>query len=228
MDIDIFIVAFHAKEALYETAVSIMMSSDPGYRLTIYDNSVKNYPLTWLWNRFVEQSGREYIAMCNPDIIVSPRWDTEAKACFDQHPDVAAVNPHTNYGFQQGMYGNPWPPGFSAFDSAKIADKMKSDFKDKRFTLTKDSRILAGHCYIFKKSTWKKIGGFDERITFFFNEVDFSRRAIQAGMSIAVCGHAFAFHKWHSSTQDAKKLGVIDDKGVPKFNAPPPVKFSQI
>lgn len=228
MDLDIFIVAFHAKQVLYEAAVSILMGSEPGYRLTIYDNSVHNYPLTWLWNRFVEQSGREYIAMCNPDIIVSPGWDTEAMACLTQHPNVAAVNPHTNYGFQIGLYGHPWPGDFTAFDAPKIADKMKQDFKEKRFVLTKDPRILAGHCYIFRKSTWKLLNGFDERITFFFNEVDFSRRAIARGMDLAVCGHAFAFHKWHSSTQDAQNQGVLDDKGVPKFKPPPPVKFNEI
>ena len=80
MTIDILVVAYCGWHALGETLASIARYSEPGYRLTVFENSVRNYPLTWIWNRFIEESGRGVIALVNPDVIVGPGWDSEALA----------------------------------------------------------------------------------------------------------------------------------------------------
>lgn len=222
MKIDILIVAYCAWEALADTLASIAIWSDPGYKLTVYENSVKNYPLTWLWNRFIEESRRDLIALCNPDIIVGPGWDTEAIVCLEQHGACAAVSPISNTEAHREVLPAVVPDHVALADVEPLTARLKASFADRRFYLTRDHRMTPGHCVIFRRDAWARIKGFDERIPFGGNDYDFNGRLVEAGMDLAISTHAFAFHKWRVSTGDAVRLGQFNASlNEPRFNLPP-------
>jgi hypothetical protein len=222
MNIDILIVAYCAWEALADTLTSIAVWSDPGYKLTIYENSVKNYPLTWLWNRFIEQSRRELIALCNPDIIVGPGWDTEAIACLAQYSNCGAVSPISNTDPHREVLPRVIPDSVTLEDVESLTARLKASIADPRFYLTRDHRMTPAHCVIFRRDAWARINGFDERISFEGNDYNFNGRLVDAGMDLAISTHAFSFHKWRESTRDAIRLGQFNTSlNEPRFNCPP-------
>lgn len=222
MNVDILIVGYRAKNDLGEMLASIATSSSPGYRLTVHDNTEKNYPLTWLWNRFIEKSTREFIGLLNPDIIVGPGWDTEAEICFSRNPNCASVSPVSNTAAHREILPLAVPDRLNLSEIDRLTTRIRSFFNDRRFIFTKDHRMTPGHCFTFRREAWKKVGGFDERIPFAGNDYDFHTRIVQSGMEMAICTHAFSFHKGCASTKEAIALGLYDSAiCCPKFNTPP-------
>ncbi len=233
MSLDILIVAYGAKKALTQTVGLITYCSAPGYRLTVYENGRNNYPLTWIWNQFVRASRRPYVALCNPDILVGPGWDTEAMACFEEIPTVAAINPLSNYGKHYELLLTDKDPFGGGIDAGGVQGKveyLKKAFSGKRFIVGQVSNFLWGHCYIFRRKCWIELDGFNEKYEFGGNEYDFSDRLLQKGWRLAICTHSFAYHIGKESTKEAKKNGAWDEeKNQPRFNTPPKgTEFSDI
>lgn len=227
--IDVLVVAFCGWTALADTLGSLARWSDPGYRLTVFENSVKNYALTGLWNRFIEQSRRDVIALCNPDILVGPGWDTEALACFARHPSCAVVSPISNTAPHRERFGAVVPDVLEPGDVEVLSAHLASATRE-RVHLTGDERMAPGHCVLLRREAWQRVGGFDERIPFGGNDYDFNRRVVAAGMTLGITTRAFSFHRWGVSTGDARRLGQFDaDRHEPRFRAvPQPVPFDEL
>jgi GT2 family glycosyltransferase len=230
MKLDILIVGYCAWDALADTLAGIARWSECGYKLTVYDNSVTNYPLTWLWNRFFEESRRDFVALCNPDIIVGPGWDAEAASCFLRYPSCAAVSPLSSTPPHREVLPAVVPDLVRPEDVERLTAILKTTFADRRFVLSTDYRMAPAHCVIVRKTAWARVNGFDERLPFAGNDYDFNARLIEAGMQVAIAAHAFAVHRWGVSTQDAIRLGQFDQaRNAPRFNRPPAgARFSDL
>ena len=223
MNLDILVVGYLAQESLSEALSSIVRWSAPGYRLTIHDNSEKNYPLSWLWNRFIEQSQREFVALVNPDVLVGPGWDTETVACLEVNPNCAVAAPYTNHDPIRESYPAIVPDKLALDEIGSITAEVRAAFKDRRFILSQDKRLTPAHCCVIRKSAWAKVHGFDEKIPFTGNDYDFNYRTIQAGYKVGLCTHAMSFHKWHKSVDAAIQAGTYDTaRQRPRFAVPPP------
>lgn len=230
MTVDILVVAYCGWRALADTLSSLASWSEPGYRLTVLENSVKNEALTWLWNRFIERSARDVIALVNPDVIVGPGWDTEALACFAQHPDCAAVSPISNTVPHRDALASGVPDAMTLADVEPLATTLKDTVREPRFHLTSDPRMTPAHCVLIRRSAWARVAGFDERLPFGGNDFDFNQRLVDAGMTLAVATRAFSFHHWGASTADAVRLGQFDTtQNEPRFRrAGPDVPFEAL
>jgi N-acetylglucosaminyl-diphospho-decaprenol L-rhamnosyltransferase len=185
--------------------------------------------LSWLWNRFIEQSSRPFIALLNPDIVLSDGWSSEAIACMAAHADCGVVSPVTNNEFHSKKFGGIADLAFSPMDGKAIAGKLSGN-PTPRFSIFKEFQAVPGHCFIIRKEAWKKVSGFDEKIPFAGNDYDFSNRVVRASMSLGVCLKAACYHKWNQSIIEGKALGTFNDRAnCPKFSAPPKgASFSSI
>lgn len=214
MKLDILVVSYHARKELAQTLASLALFSAPGYRLTIHDNTAKNYSLTWLWNRFIERSRREFIALVNSDVVVGPGWDSEAIALLESDSTVGNVSPATNCRAHRTLAPIPEPNEHALEWVGKLTDGLKRSLQ--RFHVGTDHTLVVGHCMIMKKAVNRQIGGFDERFPFANNDWDFNQRLVKNGFKMGVCLHSTSLHWWNASTKDAKAKGLS-----PIFLSPP-------
>lgn len=210
--IDILIVAYRAREYLAQCLQTIALYTAEGYRLTVYDNRPKNYPLTWIWNRFIEDTRREYVALVNPDVLVGPGWDTEAMACLAENPSCSSVSPITNWYAHQEVLPRWVPDSVSIPEIPFVHKQLQASASPfPRFFLKKSRAIASGHCLITRKSTWATLGGFDDkRHPFVDSDEEFHDRAMAAGMIQGVCTRAFVFHYGNRSVKEAQALGELE------------------
>jgi hypothetical protein len=222
MTIDILVIAYHAKADLAETLSSVARTTSPGYRLTVYDNAVHNYPLSWLWNRFFEASGRPLVCVLNPDVVLFPGWDTELKECMRVNADCAAASPISNHKPHDEAFGNQVPSILPGDAEASLPAILKERFKDRRFVPSSDHRMAPGHCCVVRKDMWRRICGFNEQVPFAGNDYDFNLRLVKAGQKLYVCTHVPVFHKWNKSINEGIAMGTFDTNSwSPRFSSPP-------
>lgn len=213
--LDILVVSFHAKKELAQTLASLALFSAPGYRLTVHDNTAKNYSLTWLWNRFVERSTRDFIAFVNSDVVVGPGWDSEAMALLESDNTVGNVSPVTNCDAHRALATIPNPDPNAIESVPVLTEELKRS--PNRFHTGSDHTLVVGHCMIMKKAVHSQFGGFDEQFPFANNDWDFNQRLIKNGLKMGVCLHATSLHWWNASTKDARA------KGIKTIFHPPPL-----
>jgi GT2 family glycosyltransferase len=206
MKLDILVVSFHAKKELAQTLASIALYSAPGYRLTVHDNTPKNYSLTWLWNKFMERNKCEFVAFVNSDVVVGPGWDTEAIALLQSNPAIANVSPVSNYDPHRRFAPIPEPNEHALDWIEGLTEGLKQS--PTRFHTAADHTLAAGHCMIMKKSLNRQVGGFNEKFPFANNDFDLNERFIKAGYQMGVCLHATSLHWWNASTKDAMAKGL--------------------
>lgn len=214
MKLDILVVSYHAKKELAQTLSSLALFSAPGYRLTVHDNTARNYPLTWVWNRFVERSKRDVIAYVNSDVIVGPGWDSEAMALLESDPTVGNVSPASNYPPHEALAPIPNPNEHALEWIEGLTEGLKQS--PNRFHKGSDPTLAGGHCMIMRRSANRHVAGFDERFPFANNDWDFNTRLVKAGFKMGVCLHATCLHWWNASTKDAAAKGIS-----PQFFPPP-------
>lgn len=212
--LDILVVSYHAKVALAQTLASLAVFSAPGYRLTVHDNTARNYSLSWVWNRFIDRSKREFIAFVNSDVIVGPGWDSESMALLESDPQVANVSPASNCPAHQPLSPIPEPNEHAIEWIEKLTDGLKRN--PKRFHTGTDHREVVGHCMVARRDHLRQVGGFDEKFPFANNDWDLNQRFIKRGYKMGVALHATCLHWWNASTKDAKAKGLS-----PVFATPP-------
>lgn len=216
---DILIVSFLARKELAMTLSTLALWTRPGYRITIYNNESKNYPLTWIWNRFFEQSKRDVVVLLNPDVLVAPGWLDVMLEAFANDPSCGAAMPLTNHIPHERIFQVPRPSGEWLERASGMVEHLKSSFKE-RLYYTEDSRMMAGHCLAIPRTAWQKASGFDENVEFYDNDVYMMERLKRAGFKLAICLHSAVGHMWGCSTREARAAGRFEGPNI--FSRPSP------
>jgi len=227
-NLDILMVAYHARTQLSDALASVALWARPGYRLTVYENGPGNYPLTWVWNRFVEGSGRRVVALCNPDIILGEGWDEEVLAALED-PSVGVASPLCNHPPHAEVYDPIVPDEMALSEMPDLARKAREAFPPGTRHLTQDHRMATGACYVLRRETWERLGGFNESVPFAGNDYDFSARAVAGGMKLAVCPRAVCHHRWNSCSKEGAARGTFNvEANQPHFGPAPLAPWREI
>lgn len=125
-----------------------------------------------------------YIALLNPDAQASPEWLAVLTSWMDRHSvDVACsyVSAGDGYYFVRGRW--VWWLGGTEDDLTPSAhgDVQRTDF-------------VNGCAMVVRTELFKRLGGFDERIFLYSDDVDLSLRAASLGRRIGVYPHVLARH----------------------------------
>jgi glycosyltransferase involved in cell wall biosynthesis len=130
-------------------------------------------------NKGVGFSKAEYVCVMNNDILVYPSWLSEMIGVAQKNSQIGLVNPLWEL-----------PKNFHGSRDVYFQNVIRK--KQGEFIETDWAR---GYCFLIKRAVLDKIDGLDERYSpGYFDDWDFSLRAIQAGFIVVRAQGAFVWH----------------------------------
>lgn len=169
-------------------------SSYKPYMITYFDNSYRNYNLSNLWNRRIEQSPSDYICILNNDTEVIQSDCMSRLMETIRKRNVGAVGPSTNNA------GN-----FQKLGNSKVP--LSREEVDTRKEFGYDWQLSA-FCILIKRDAWYKAGKFSPRFGHYGQDSDLMLRMQVAGYKTIWRKDAFIYHIGKSSS---KRLLGFDD-----------------
>ena len=160
--------------------------------------------LSHAWNKGIELSKGEYVAVVNNDTVVPPNWFEPLKQTLDKNKRAGLVSPITLWFLQGYDVEN---------DRNKAVKRMDKHFeipvKLRRF---KD--VLWGEFMVFKRKALKDVGGFNELYQRASGEdLEMSFSLYSKGYDIYVDPRVFVYHEGSASQQPE----IISKKGRDKY-----------
>ena len=138
----------------------------------------------------------EFLCLLNNDTIVLAGWLDEMLniARADERVGVVGnrhIDPHSDHLNHGGM----------AFDQRyhPVHIYVGSSKEDPRALETRDMQCVTAACWLVRKTTFVKLGGFDTNFTNGYEDVDFCLKASAAGFRIVYVGKSAIYHYGQSS-----------------------------
>lgn len=148
------------------------------------------------------------LLLLNPDTEIVGDALAQMAAHLDAHPDVGIVGPHTlnSDGTTQstrrrfptlltGMFESTW---LQPLAPRRILDRYY--VRDIADTATADVDWVQGSALMLRREVYAQIGGLDEQYIMFSEELDWCRRARDAGWRVVYLGSAMIVHHGGRST----------------------------
>jgi GT2 family glycosyltransferase len=140
-------------------------------------------------------SDAEYVCILDNDTLVMDNWLTEMVNVAEQDEKIGILNPLSNYGSQRPL-GKRWE---------EVARQIQK--KNKRLYL--ETAAAIGFCFLVKREVIEKIGVWSEGYgPGYFEDTEYSIRAIKNGYKIVIVQGAYVAHLEHTSF---KKTGFFDE-----------------
>ncbi len=154
-------------------------------------------------NVAIRQCQGRYIALVNPDVIVFPGCLDALADFLDQNPGVGNVGPRVfNPDMTQQSTCRRFP---TLWNNLCSATRLESIFKGNRFfagehmfyfahdrTLAVD--VIVGCFSMIRRETFDEVGLLDEDLFMYGDDVDWCRRAWNAGWQVIFYPEAYAIH----------------------------------
>lgn len=137
--------------------------------------------------------GCEYVLVLNDDTIVTPDAIDGLVRCARRHPGGGPVGPRV---------ARDWP----GTPAASLGERYSAPLLWAPRSLLRYRRMrqscyavggIMGCAMLFSRSTWDRLGGFDERLFAYYEEVDLCLRARRAGLVVRVEPTAEIAHVGH-------------------------------
>ena len=182
---------------------SIVANTDTPYRLIVVNNGknpdTKSYlaevkgrlkdalllienPYNFGWVKAVNQgiavSSAPFLCFQNDDTVVTKGWLRKMIGILQANPEIGVVNP-------------AWEGRPSRLSIEKYGDIIEKKYRGKYI----ETDWARGFSVVFKRAVVEKIGGLDEIYGLaYFDDVDFSVRAINAGFLVVVALDTYVYH----------------------------------
>lgn len=169
-------------------------------------------------NQGVAAAAGEFVCTLNSDTEVRPGALDALVDFLRAHPDHGAVAPklvdpdgsvqHACQRFPtlatalcfDSWWGTFWP------GSRVQARYLMRDFDHLQ---SRDVDQPPGACFLMRTAEWRALGGFDERLSLFYNDVDLCRRLRRARRAIHYLATAEVMHHRGASTRNFTKMLVL-------------------
>ncbi|MFA5147120.1 MAG: glycosyltransferase family 2 protein [Candidatus Omnitrophota bacterium] len=145
-------------------------------------------------NQGIRSSAGRYICILNNDTVVTEDWLERLIDTCEKGPGAIGIaNPASNVFGDKAPYGGRY--GWQELDSAR------------------------GFCMLIKREVVERVGLFDEAYGMgYFEEKDFSRRAIEAGYICVKAGTSFVYHRDRLSFDKIKERDEIFRENEKLYN----------
>lgn len=152
-----------------------------------------------------------YLFMLNPDTEIIGDAISQLVNYLDAHADVGIVGPHTlnSDGTYQSSRRNFPSKALAFFESTflqEIAPKaMLDNFYLNQYPADAviDVGWMQGSALLVRREIFETLGGLDESFVMFFEELDWCKRASDAGWRLVYLGTAKIIHHGGKSTEQA-------------------------
>ena len=149
--------------------------------------------------RLVADRSARYALVLNDDTELGLEAVTRMVRRLDRQSDLGAVVPSV---FDR--HGSPSATRL-AYPSAR--SWLRTDRFDTTELPDPERGWLQGSCLLLRVEALAQVGGFDERFFLFYEDVDLSRRLVQAGWGLGVCPEATIVHHGHATVL---RPGMVD------------------
>ncbi len=146
-------------------------------------------------NQGMRLSDADFVCILDNDTIVTEHWLTEMVKVAQSDASIGVVNPYSNYGARK-PFGKSW----------KEISKARYEKEKGRFL---ETAAAIGFCFLIKREVIEKIGYWPESYgPGYFEDTEYSIRAIRSGYKVVIAQGAYVVHLEHSSF---KKTGFFDE-----------------
>jgi GT2 family glycosyltransferase len=154
-------------------------------------------------NVAIQQCQGRYVALINPDVIVFPRCLDKLADFLDQNPEVGNVGPRVfNPDMTQQSTCRRFPTLWNNFCSATYLERMMAGNRffagEHMFYFghdrTRDVNVIVGCFSMIRREAFDQIGLLDENLFMYGDDVDWCRRAWNAGWRVVFYPGARAIH----------------------------------
>lgn len=163
-------------------------------------------------NRALEIASGRHLLLLNPDTVVHDDALNRLVAYLDAHPDVGIVGPHVlNADGTHQSTRRRFPTRALAFFESTWLQGCAPQAMFDRFTVRDqpdDSTYpvdwVQGCALMARRAVYEQIGGLDTAYIMFSEELDWCKRAKDAGWGVVYVGDAFITHYGGKSTGQAQ------------------------
>ena len=155
------------------------------------------------WNRGIAETDAEHVLVLNADAwLVEDALERLVDAA-ERHPQAAAIGPkllNPDGSLQRSVRGFPtaWRLATEYLYLRKLApgSRALNAFYGAGFDHEAEREVewVMGACFLLRRSAFDEVGPFDERFFLFSEEVDWMRRATDAGWSVLFTPTARCVH----------------------------------
>lgn len=180
------------------------LEKDPRIRILTYSGKTFNYSAI---NNFgVQQAKGEYLLFLNNDIeVITPDW-IEQMLGNCQRPEVGIVGAKLYYPDNTIQHaGIIIGIGGIAGHAFLGLARAKSGYLHKA-SLQMDYSAVTAACMMMKAEAFRKAGGFEEKLTVAFNDVDLCLRTVEQGWLVVYDPHVEMYH------YESKSRGAEDSE----------------
>lgn len=197
-DLTVIIVTYNSKDVIGKCLINILSDS---VNVTVVDNASTDGTIDFVMNNFpevkiisssqnigfgrgcnlgIKDAATQYILLLNPDVITSSGAIENLLYSYKKLERPAILAPRTR---KDKMY-----------DSKKLHEKHD---------------WVSGAAMLFEKEMINKIGGFDEKIFLFSEEVDLCARARKAGYDVLIANEIYMDHMVGGSSSFNPKISYL-------------------
>ena len=191
--------------------------NDLNYRIEIEIITYKanEYSHSNALNLAIEKVTTKYVWVCDDDIELIQDDTLGILLSIAQHEDVGCVEPRlmSTHGADARLSSGPIILGFQGACGAYVGEmQLPEEFGYfSKLQLTQDVSAVSGHCFVFKKSQWQEVGGFDTaKFGLRYSVVDFCLKLNKLGYRHVWAPIANAMHQRGRSLQ--KRLNDFEFK----------------
>jgi GT2 family glycosyltransferase len=155
------------------------------------------------WNRGIAETDAEHVLVLNADAWLVDDGLARLLEAADRHPRAAAIGPKLldpDGSLQRSVRGFPstWRIATEYLYLRKLAPGWRAlnAFYGAGFDHASEREVewVMGACFLLRRSAYDEVGPFDERYFLFSEEVDWMRRAADAGWSVVYTPTARCVH----------------------------------
>ena len=174
-------------------------------------------------NRGLASSEGFYVAVLNPDVVLNPGSLERMVRFLEQEPDAGIVGPRLLDSQQRALATCGLRPGLAGEVCSRFLLHLILPFlKFRRRTPRTTGPVgwVTGACFVARRSALEAVGGMDEAIFMYYEDVDLCLRLKQKGWGVFHLPAAHGTHLGgHSSKQSLERMLVASEASYAYFLA---------